>query len=161
MFPAAKRPEVRIFITPDATRRCAGNWNVMGLRATGSVDYTIDGVYVPDEYTHWQGANTPNQGGLIFTLAIYGISAIGHSGFALGIGRRVLDELRTLAMRKADARRRCRARRRRKFPGAVRQAEAKYRSCRALIHECWADIEGAWSAATAPARARLPSRGLR
>ena len=79
MLPGGKHPEVRIFITPVADAKLRGNWDVMGLRATGSVDYTIDGLYVPEEYTHLQGANTPNQGGVIFSLAIYGISAIGQA----------------------------------------------------------------------------------
>ena len=98
MLPGGKFPEVRIFILPVKQAELRGNWDVLGLRATGSVDYTIDGVHVPEEYTHLQGANTPNQGGSIYTLAIFGISTIGHTGFALGTGRRILDELRKVAM---------------------------------------------------------------
>ncbi|NUR91224.1 MAG: acyl-CoA dehydrogenase, partial [Nonomuraea sp.] len=44
--------ETRIFITPVEDVTILGNWDVLGLRATGSVDYAIDGVYVPESYTH-------------------------------------------------------------------------------------------------------------
>jgi len=142
MLPGGKHPEVRIFITLTDDAALRDNWNVMGLRATGSVDYTIDGLYVPEEYTHLQGANTPNQGGAIFTLAIYGISAIGHSGFALGVGRRVLDELRELAMRENGRPQTLPVRGGgESFREQYGIAEAKYRACRALIYDCWGDIE--------------------
>jgi alkylation response protein AidB-like acyl-CoA dehydrogenase len=39
------------------------NWDVMGLRATGSIDYTIDDVFVPEAYTHPAGTKTPRRGG--------------------------------------------------------------------------------------------------
>ncbi|MGZ5811249.1 MAG: acyl-CoA dehydrogenase family protein [Xanthobacteraceae bacterium] len=142
MLPGGKYPEVRIFITPTKDATIKGNWDVMGLRATGSVDYHIDGLFVPEEYTHWQGANTPVQGGAIFTLAIFGISAIGHSGFALGVGRRVLDELRALATAETGRPQTLPVRGGgESFLEQYGRAEASYRACRALIYDCWGDIE--------------------
>src|SRR4051812_28539065 len=88
MMPDGRHPEARIFILPVGQAKLAGNWDVMGLRATGSIDYAIDNVYVPEEFTHIQTTDVPIHGGALFTLAIFGISAICHSGFALGIGRR-------------------------------------------------------------------------
>ena len=29
------------------------NWDVMGLRATGSIDYEIDSVFVPEHFSHF------------------------------------------------------------------------------------------------------------
>ena len=29
------------------------SWDVMGLRGTGSIDYNIDGVFVPEDYSHF------------------------------------------------------------------------------------------------------------
>lgn len=142
MLPNGKLPEVRIFILPVDQSELRGNWDVMGLRATGSVDYTIDNVYVPDEYTHWQGANVPVQGGSIFTLAIFGISTICHSGFALGTGRRVLDELHALAAAETGRPQTLSVRGGgESFLEQFGNAEAKYRSVRAFVYEAWADIE--------------------
>jgi alkylation response protein AidB-like acyl-CoA dehydrogenase len=142
MMPDGKKPDVRIFILPIEQAELRGNWDVMGLRATGSVDYTIDNVLVPEEFTHIQSANTPNQGGQLFTLAIFGISTIGHTGFALGIGRRVLDELRQLATAETGRPQTLPQRGGgESFHEQFGLAEAKVRAARAFVYESWADIE--------------------
>ena len=44
--------EARIFVLPVGKAKLIDNWDVLGLRATGSIDYTTDNVFVPDAYTH-------------------------------------------------------------------------------------------------------------
>jgi alkylation response protein AidB-like acyl-CoA dehydrogenase len=142
MMPGGKHPDVRIFIVPIEQAELRGNWDVMGLRATGSIDYTIDNVFVPEEFTHIQSADTPVQGGPLFLLAIFGISTIGHTGFALGIGRRILDELRQVA--NAESGRPQTLPQRgggESFHEQYGLAEAKVRASRAFAFESWADIE--------------------
>ena len=39
-------------IVPTSEARFLGNWDVIGLRATGSVDYVLEDVYVPKHMTH-------------------------------------------------------------------------------------------------------------
>ncbi|MGE0733454.1 MAG: acyl-CoA dehydrogenase [Alphaproteobacteria bacterium] len=97
MLPGTQAPDVRIFIVPIEKGELLGNWDVMGLRATGSVDYAITDVHVPEEYTHSLAANKAKQGGALYQLGISGFGNIGHSGFALGAARRALDELAQLA----------------------------------------------------------------
>src|SRR5262245_7538117 len=142
MLPGGKFQDIRIFILPIEQARLTGNWDVLGLRATGSVDYTIDNVYVPEEMTHVQSANVAVQGGHLYRLRIVGLSNIGHTGFALGIGRRILDELARLARQESGR------------PQILPQqgggesfheqfglAEAKVRASRAFAYEAWRDIE--------------------
>src|SRR5262249_17911309 len=43
--------EPRIFVLPVGQARLVDNWDVMGLRGTGSIDYTIDSAFVPEAYT--------------------------------------------------------------------------------------------------------------
>lgn len=97
MVPGTQIPDIRIFIVPIAKGELRGNWDVMGLRATGSVDYAITDVYVPEEYTHALQANVPRSGGDLYRLGISGFGNLGHSAFALGTARRALDELKALA----------------------------------------------------------------
>ena len=59
-------PEIRTFIVPTARARLEGNWEVMGLRATGSVNYSLDDVFVPEEHTHAPEALRRNQGGNVY-----------------------------------------------------------------------------------------------
>jgi len=84
---------MRTFIVPREEVEFRGNWDVMGLRATGSVDYTITDVFVPASFTHTPDSIIPERGGSLFTMGILGLTQLGHTGFAIGVGRRVLDEL--------------------------------------------------------------------
>jgi alkylation response protein AidB-like acyl-CoA dehydrogenase len=130
--------EPRIFVLPVEQATLIDNWDVMGLRATGSIDYTIDSVFVPEHFSHFAVTETPERGGNLYHLGIINIAAICHSGWALGMGRRMLDDLRALVQAKAGR------------PGAQADndsfvedfgiAEGNYRAARALIFETWADV---------------------
>jgi len=85
--------EPRIFVLPVEQVQLIDNWDVMGLRATGSIDYKIDNAFVPDAYTHFAITETPKRGGSLYTMGIIGFAAMCHTGWACGIGRRLLDEL--------------------------------------------------------------------
>jgi alkylation response protein AidB-like acyl-CoA dehydrogenase len=131
--------EPRIFVLPVGRATLVENWDVLGLRATGSIDYCIDGVFVPEGFTHFAVTESPKRGGALYTLGIVGIALICHSGWACGIGRRLLDELatkvrggigRTGTLAASEA-----------FHEQYAKAEGTYRAARALIYETWGDIE--------------------
>ena len=130
--------EPRIFVLPVGKAKLIDNWDVMGLRGTGSIDYTIDNVFVPDAYTHFAVTETPKRGGALYTIGIIGFAIMCHSGWACGIGRRMLDELTAIVRSKvgragsvgdSDA-----------FQEGYANAEATYRSARAFIHESWYEV---------------------
>src|SRR5262245_15318381 len=87
--------EPRIFVLPVKEATLIDNWDVLGLRATGSIDYRIDNVFVPDAFTHFAVTDEPRRGGDLYRLGIIGFAIICHSGWACGIGRRLLDESAT------------------------------------------------------------------
>ncbi|MFF4193911.1 acyl-CoA dehydrogenase family protein [Nonomuraea sp. NPDC001831] len=131
--------EERIFITPVEDAELLGNWDVLGLRATGSLDYAIDGVFVPESRTHPFAQREPLRGGAIYRLGLLDQALIAHSAWALGLGRRLLDELgRHVAARAgrpgqlavSDA-----------FHTGFARAEAALRAARALVRETWDDVE--------------------
>lgn len=130
--------EPRIFVLPVGKANLIENWDVMGLRATGSIDYTIDSVYVPDSYTHFAVTDVPKRGGSLYTVGIVGFAAMCHSGWACGIGRRLLDELagyvrtrggRTGTQSTSES-----------FLEQYAKAEGTYRSARALVYEVWGEM---------------------
>jgi alkylation response protein AidB-like acyl-CoA dehydrogenase len=130
--------EARIFVLPVSQAKLIDNWDVLGLRATGSIDYTIDGALVPDAYTHPATTEVPLRGGSLYTLGIIGFAGICHSGWACGIGRRVLDELIAVVAEKAgragtlaDSA---------SFQEQFANVEAVYRSARAFVYETWNDV---------------------
>jgi len=83
----------RIFVLPVDKAELIETWDVMGLKATGSIDYKIRDVFVPETFTHEGLTETPLRGGWIFKLGIAQIAYLGHSGWALGVARRMLDDL--------------------------------------------------------------------
>ncbi len=130
--------DVRIFVTPVEQGTLLGNWEVLGLRATGSIDYTLESVYVPESFTHPARTDVPLRGGSLFSLGIIGFAIIGHTAWALGTGRRMLDEVASLARSKVGR------------PGALAEsdsfqekyanAELRMRAARALVYESWNDV---------------------
>jgi indole-3-acetate monooxygenase len=134
--------EARTFIIPIQHVKFLGNWDVVGLRATGSVDYSLDEVYVPKEFTHSPDTVVPLRGSELYRIGIVGLSPLAHGAFALGTGRRILNELVSLAM-SSDGR-----------PGPLVDgsvgegfqegygvAESKLRAGRAFLYEVYGDVE--------------------
>ena len=74
-----------------------GNWDVLGLQATASYDYGVRDVRVPRSHSFDFFAPKVHRGGPMYTLGVLPITAAGHSGWALGVTRRALDELAALA----------------------------------------------------------------
>jgi alkylation response protein AidB-like acyl-CoA dehydrogenase len=86
--------EYRAYLVPKAEVEIKeGSWDVMGLRATASVDYAINDRFVPDRHSwtyHW----TPKgDGGPLAATDSVRLNAIGVAGFASGIAKRALGEL--------------------------------------------------------------------
>jgi indole-3-acetate monooxygenase len=130
--------EPRICVTPIETANLIDNWDVMGLRGTGSIDYTMENVFVPDGWSHFAVTQVPERGGNLYGLGIIGFAVTCHSGWAMGVGRRLLDELAGLVQGKAGR------------PGAqadsaafqlgYAEAEAKFRAARAFVLESFTDL---------------------
>jgi indole-3-acetate monooxygenase len=69
-----------------------GNWDVLGLRATMSIDYGVRGVRVPEVCTFDFFAPRVHRGSPMHHLGVLPLTAAGHGAWALGVSRRVLDE---------------------------------------------------------------------
>jgi indole-3-acetate monooxygenase len=79
------------------------NWQVAGLRGSGSSDYSIEDRFVPQEMTYsladlFMGKAVT--GGPAFRLGLLVWVASFHIGIALGIARHALDEITTQAVEK-------------------------------------------------------------
>jgi hypothetical protein len=91
-------PEQILFCAlPADQAKILGNWDVMGLQETGSFDYAVNDVWVPEAATFPFVSPVRRRGGPVFELGVIPLTAAAHAGFAIGVVRRALDELAALA----------------------------------------------------------------
>ena len=115
-----------------------GNWDVLGLKATGSIDIGAKDVFVPDDMVFTAGAE-PQRLRELLSLGIVGVAAIGHSGWAMGAARRMLDEIATYARGKTG--RANLLSESDKFWFDFGRAEGKWRAARAFFFDVLREIE--------------------
>ena len=136
-------PETIRVVVPTSQVNIHDNWHVVGLRGTGSCEYSMSGLFVPKRFT-WAGTEArPQRGGANFLLGRPGMQTTGHCGFALGVGRRALDAATELAQTKARGYlgRMSLIADRGSFQRALGDSDLRLRAARALVLET---IEEAW-----------------
>lgn len=130
-------PEIVLMHHPRASIELKGNWEVLGLKATGSFDYTLKEpeLFVPEQTTYPFDSRVPRRGGPQYTLGLVGFTSWGHTSWALGVGRRALDEIARLSRERADVfGKLCDSV---TFRKSFADAEAEFRAARALVYESW------------------------
>ena len=94
------RPDEKGLITavvPRSQVRIIDNWQALGINGSGSCDYALDDVFVPEHFA----ITTPGQrrGGAIFRMG-YGFAANEHAIFALALAYLALDSFISSAQKK-------------------------------------------------------------
>jgi len=118
-------------------------WDVMGLRGTGSTDYRVDDVFVPEG--RWaQPQLAPVVDAPLYRFPFLSALALGVSAVALGLARRAFDELVALAGDKRPAQSSRTLAERPVVQADVARAEAAFRSARAFVD---AEVERVWGVA--------------
>ena len=67
------------------------NWDVMGLRGTGSCDFSVDNLFLPDRYVTDPMLEKPLRGGALYLMGRPGFVTNEHTAFALGVARKALE----------------------------------------------------------------------
>ena len=86
-------PEHMVMAAPIAAVQFVDNWQVMGLKGTGSRDFVLEDHFVPEELAFDLITTDPRRGGPQFWLGRPGFVTPDHAAFALGVARRALDEI--------------------------------------------------------------------
>ncbi len=92
--------EVRLLIVAAADAAIGGDWNVMALKGTGSVDVTVADAFVPDELVI-DPRHGVQRGGSMYSVGYQAYVAGENFGFTLGVCERFFDELAGYANKKA------------------------------------------------------------
>ena len=118
--------------------RILDTWHVMGLRGSGSDDFEVDGAFVPAHrsfpLTTEFVAGSKFQGPL-YRFSLMGMITAALPSVMLGIARTAIDEVAAMAETKTPAGDSSPLRDRPSAHSSIAQAEAAYRSGRALLHE--------------------------
>jgi alkylation response protein AidB-like acyl-CoA dehydrogenase len=86
------KPDDRSFVFDRSEARIIDDWQVLGLRGTGSDTYTVEDLFVPDERAPARDApEERREKGPLYTIGSTLLYATGFCGVTLGIGRRMLE----------------------------------------------------------------------
>lgn len=121
-------------------------WHSVGMRGTGSLDISVDDVFVPERFTVRPGAGSAHVDEPLAHFPNFTLLALGIAATALGVARRALDELATLAGAKTPQF----STRTLASSGFAQtefaRAEAQWRAARAFLRD---EVGDAWATAVA------------
>lgn len=88
---------IRGFILPASRVELLGNWNVMGLRGTGSVDFRVARQHVEAGQTFPMLSARVITGGPMYQLGPIVLGGVASTGWAIGVAERALHEIANVA----------------------------------------------------------------
>ncbi len=136
-------PELRVVFVPRANVRFLDNWDVIGLSGTGSFDYELPEQFVDEAFTFPLTTAVARRGGPVYRLGVLVLTSIGHCGFALGVGRRALEEIARLSTTKIRMAATAPIGDQQLFQHDFAFHEAAMRSARAYAHEMFGAAQDA------------------
>ncbi len=150
---AAGAPEMRFMFLPKNAAEVIENWNVSGLRGTGSHDYMVADLFVPAAYTAPALVVAPVQPGLLYRVPPLSLFSLALTCVTLGIARAAIDALVELSLVKTPAGSRTLLRDSASVQSSVARAEALVRASRAVVLDAvgslWAATEAGADTGTA------------
>ena len=136
-------PALRLMVMPVPAVHIHDNWQVMGLQGTGSCDFSVTDLFVPECFSWDIQQARPQRGGPLYRLGLPAFVANEHVAFALGVGRRALDTLCDLAQSKQRGYGQASPLAARSaVQRAIGESELRLGAVRALALECY---EEAWA----------------
>jgi indole-3-acetate monooxygenase len=136
-------PVARLMIFPRSEATVIDTWRVSGLRGTGSHDFRLDDVFVPDQRAITGFGGAPTQPGRLYGLpfTIFSVSLV---GVPLGVARAAIDTLTELARNKSPMDSKQLLKDKPAIQAAIGRAEATLRAARAFLFEA---VQAMWDAA--------------
>lgn len=131
---------VRTMLFPKSATRFTDIWHTMGLRGTGSDQYSVTDLFVPDAYTLPSVASRSEEAvrredGLLYRFSSLQLYAAGFAGVAMGIARSTLDAFIELARDKIPRGARKTMRDNNVTQAQTAQSEARLRSARTFLFD--------------------------
>jgi alkylation response protein AidB-like acyl-CoA dehydrogenase len=93
-------PLMMVAVVPRDQVTFNDGWHVQGLKGTGSYDYALTDVFVPDSHTYPLLTRKPQRGGATYKFGVMPVTGCGHGAWALGVSRSAIDDVVELAIAK-------------------------------------------------------------
>jgi indole-3-acetate monooxygenase len=99
--PNGKPLDARTLFFPKSKAKITDTWQVIGLRGTGSDDYEVSDLFVPEAYSFTRESDADRrETGPLYKFSIFNMFGIGFCAVALGIARTVLTDFIAVAKKK-------------------------------------------------------------
>jgi alkylation response protein AidB-like acyl-CoA dehydrogenase len=149
-------PEVRLMFLPRAEANVIDTWHTGGLRGTGSHDFEVKDVFVPENRSVWF-TDPPIERGPLYSLPAVTLFAPLIASVSLGIARHALEAFKELAGVKKPTYSQDLLRTNPVAQSQLGQAEGLLRAGRAFLFESLAD---SWGTASRGVPLSWEQRGL-
>jgi alkylation response protein AidB-like acyl-CoA dehydrogenase len=137
-------PDMRVAFVPRDEVTFTDGWHVQGLKGTGSYDYTITDVFVPERRTIPLFVREPARGSSAASrMGLMPVTAAGHASFALGVAKSMLDDVEELAATKVRMSDMATLATRQTFQKGLAHHVAAWRAARLLVLDAFATAEAA------------------
>ncbi len=137
-------PDMRVAFVPRAEVTFTDGWHVQGLKGTGSYDYNVADVFVPDHRTIPLFTREPVRGtSAASRMGLMPVTAAGHASFALGVAKSMLDDVEELAATKVRMSDMATLASRQTFQKGLAHHVAAWRAARLLVFDAFGAAESA------------------
>lgn len=131
---------LQVAVLPAADVTILDTWHVSGMRGTGSHDYAVDNLFVPQDLVEPLRIAVPYEPGPLYTFGIFPTFGVVKAAVAQGIARHAIEAFKDLALAKTPAGHTSLLRERPAVQADLARAEACVRSARAFLHETVGEI---------------------
>ncbi len=137
-------PDMRVAFLPREDVTFTDGWHVQGLKGTGSYDYNVTDVFVPDRRTIPLFTREPVRGSSAAgRMGLMPVTAAGHASFALGVAKGMLDDVEELAATKVRMSDMATLASRQTFQKGLAHHVAAWRAARLLVLDAFGVAESA------------------
>ncbi len=132
--------KVRTMLFPKSSVRMNDIWHTIGLRGTGSDEYVVQDLFVPQDHSMARDtAAERREAGLLYRFTSNQLYSCGFAGVALGIARGTINDFLALPATKVSRGASRPMRENNVVQSQLAQCEARWRSARAFLHTTWAE----------------------
>jgi alkylation response protein AidB-like acyl-CoA dehydrogenase len=132
-------------------------WHSSGMRGSGSLDFSVDGAFVPADRTMQPGVTRPVVDGALARFPNFGLLAAGVAAVGLGVARHALDEVVAVARGKRPQYSSRTLAQSGFTQVEVARAEARLRAARAFLLD---ELAGTWATCVDGEPATVDARTL-